>query len=69
MGGIKEFYDLDVWKIGHDLVMDIYRVTTTFPQEEKYGLISQIQRAASSVTANIAEGFSRYHYRDKIRFY
>ncbi len=69
MNEIKEFYDLDVWKTGHKLVIDVYQVTKTFPREEIYGLVSQIRRAASSITANIAEGFSRYHYRDKIKFY
>ena len=47
----------------------MYTVTKNFPEDEKYGLISQIRRAAVSITANIAEGFSRYHYNDKINFY
>ena len=66
---INCFYDLDVWKVAHELVLSIYEITAHFPQSEKYGLVSQMQRAVSSVTANIAEGFSRYHYKDKIRFY
>ena len=66
---IKNFYDLDAWKKGHKLAIDIYKITNNFPKEEKYGIISQLRRAASSVTANIAEGFERYHFKDKTRFY
>ncbi len=69
MGKINNFYDLDAWKIGHKLVLEIYKMTDNFPSSEKYGVVSQLQRASSSVTANIAEGFARYHYKDKIRFY
>lgn len=47
----------------------IYIITKDFPTDEKYGLISQMRRASSSIGANIAEGFERYHFKDKIRFY
>ncbi|KKR06669.1 MAG: hypothetical protein UT32_C0017G0012 [Parcubacteria group bacterium GW2011_GWC2_39_14] len=66
---IKDFNDLLAWQNGHALVLAIYRLTKLFPPEEKFGLISQIQRAASSITANIAEGYERYYFKDKIRFY
>lgn len=66
---IKNFYDLDAWKEGHELVINIYGITKSFPSEEKFGITSQLKRAASSITANIAEGFERYHFNDKIRFY
>jgi len=66
---IKEFYDLDVWKKGHKLVLEIYKITKDFPKEEKFGIIDQLRRAASSITANVAEGFERYHFNDKIKFY
>ena len=66
---IQSFQDLEVWQKGHALVLKIYEITKRFPREEIYGLSSQLQRAAVSITANIAEGFSRYHYRDKINFY
>ncbi len=66
---IKNFYDLEVWKKSHLVVLEIYKTTSKFPKEELFGLISQLKRAASSITANIAEGFARFHYKDKIRFY
>lgn len=66
---IKNFYNLDAWKKGHLLVLEIYKITNDFPKDELYGIISQLRRVASSVTANIAEGFSRYYFKDKTRFY
>lgn len=66
---IKNFYDLKVWKDAHGLVIEIYDFTKKFPKDEQFGLISQMRRAASSVTANIAEGFGRFHYNDKVKFY
>jgi len=66
---IRDFTDLEVWKVGHELVLEIYKITKDFPKSETYGLISQLRRSASSVTSNIAEGFSRYSFKDKIRFY
>lgn len=69
MGKINNFYELDAWKMGHLLVLEIYQITESFPKNEIYGITSQIRRAASSITANIAEGFARYHFKDKIRFY
>jgi four helix bundle protein len=66
---IKTFEDLEAWRFGHSLVLEVYKITKGFPKEELYGIISQLRRAALSITSNIAEGFSRYHYNDKIRFY
>ena len=66
---INNFYDLTAWKEVHLLVLGVYKITKTLPSEEMYGITSQIRRASSSITANIAEGFSRYHYKDKVRFY
>lgn len=69
MKEIKDFYKLDAWQKAHQFTLRIYKVTNGFPKEELYGIVSQIRRAASSIAANIAEGFNRYHYNDKIRFY
>ena len=66
---IKDFTDLDAWQEAHKLVLSIYKITNSFPEDEKYGLISQMKRSAVSVTSNIAEGFGRSTKKDKIRFY
>ena len=66
---IKDFTDLVVWKEGHKLVIEVYRITKTFPKEELYSLIDQMRRAVTSVTCNIAEGFGRKSYREKLQFY
>lgn len=68
-GKIKSFTDLDAWKEGHNLVLEVYNVTKDFPDEEKFGLIIQLRRAVVSITSNIAEGFSRNSYREKLQFY
>jgi len=66
---IKDFSDLEVWQIGRSLVKESYELTSLFPKEEIFGIISQIKRAALSVPANIAEGFGRFHFPDKAKFY
>jgi hypothetical protein len=65
---VKSFENLEVWQIGRDLVTKVYMLTVSLPQSETFGLIAQIERAALSVPANIAEGFGRYHYMDKAKF-
>jgi len=66
---IQSFTDLEVWQEAHKLVLLIYRATRDFPKEELFGLISQLKRAVVSITSNIAEGFSRFSYKEKIQFY
>lgn len=61
MSKIKRFEDLKVWQKSHELVLEVYKVTQQFPNEEKFGLTSQIRRSAASVVANIAEGYKRQH--------
>ena len=69
MGEIKTFQDLEVWREGHAFVLEIYSATRNFPTDERFGLVSQMRRAAVSITSNIAEGFGRFSYQEKIRFY
>ena len=64
----KSFEDLIVWQRAHRLVLAVYSVTGTFPRHETYGLVTQLQRAAVSVPANVAEGFRRRGKPDKLRF-
>ena len=65
----KRFQDLQVWQRAHQLALGIYEVTKSFPDNEKFGLISQMRRAAVSVPANIAEGFKKRSEKDKANFY
>ena len=66
---IRDFTDILAWQEGHKLVLDIYRLTKKFPKEEIFGLVSQMRRAAVSVTSNIAEGFGRQGYKEKVQFF
>lgn len=66
---IQKFEDLIVWQKAHALVLRIYKITKDFPNGEKFGLVSQMRRAAVSIAANIVEGFRKKGKRDKINFY
>ena len=68
-GKIESFTDLNVWTEGHDLVISIYKITRNFPKQETYSMTDQMRRAAASITANIAEGFGRQSYKEKVQFY
>ena len=63
------FEKLNVWQKTADFIVDIYTVTKSFPDTEKFGLTSQIRRASVSIASNIAEGSSRSTAKDKARFY
>jgi len=65
---MQRFTELQVWQRGHSLVLNVYRITTGFPQNERYGLTSQLRRAALSVPTNIAEGSKRLTPSEYARF-
>lgn len=67
---MKEFYfeRLKVWEESREMVEIIYKVTSQFPKEEKYALTSQIRRATTSISANIAEGMTQQSDKSKARF-
>lgn len=62
------FETLEVWREARKLVVKIYKITSRFPSEEKYGLVSQMRRAALSIPSNIAEGSSRESLKDQARY-
>ena len=68
MPSLKSYRDLLVWQKGIDLVVIAYKATTGFPKSETYGLISQIRRAATSIPANIAEGYGRGSRKEYLQF-
>ena len=68
-GKIKSFTDLEAWREGYKLVLEIHQVSRKFPTEERFGLTNQLRQATVSITSNIAEGFSRESYKEKIQFY
>lgn len=65
---IKDFKDLELWKAARSLRHELYKLAGKLPDLEKFGLASQIRRAAVSVTANIAEGFGRFGYQENAQF-
>lgn len=65
---MRDFKKLQIWEKGMDIVVDLYRLTDTFPETERYGLVSQMRRAAISIPSNIAEGSSRYSEKEQFRF-
>ena len=67
-GSYRTFEDLTVWQLARKFRHRIYQVSETWPRREMYGLTAQIQDAAVSITANIAEGYGRYHYGENIQF-
>jgi len=67
-GMIRSFKDLIVWQKAFQLCLDVYRATKVFPKDERYGLISQIRRAAVSVPSNIAEGHGLKSKAEYIQF-
>lgn len=65
----KNYTDVDVWKQGRILSKEVYLVSSNFPIDKKFGLISQIRKAAVSIPSDIAEGCGRNRPKDSIQFF
>ena len=65
----QTFEQLTVWQKAHQFVLSVYIITRRYPKEEIFSLVNQMRRAASSITANIAEGYTRIGSKEKLRFY
>lgn len=65
---MRNFKELKIWQKGFDIAVDAYKLTSSFPAAEKFGISSQITRAAVSIPSNIAEGSSRKSEKDYNRF-
>ena len=65
---MQDYKKLKVWKLSHNLVINLYKITSSFPANERFSLVSQIKRAAISIPANIAEGCGRGSNNDLARF-
>jgi len=65
---MRNFKELKVWKKAHLLCLEVYKITNNFPSEEKFGLISQLRRASSSIPTNIAEGSGYQTQKEFARF-
>jgi len=66
--GINSYKDMDAWKLGYQLGLEIYKATKGFPDDERFGLVSQLRRGGISIPSNIAEGFGRGSKQDYVRF-
>ena len=64
---LKNYKDLRVWQKSYERCLEIYRITTNFPKEEKYGFTSQLRRSVVSIPSNIAEGYGRKTTLDYVR--
>ena len=65
----KSYQDLEIYQRSLEVARKIYFLTKDFPRDEIYGMRDQIRRAAASIGANIAEGFGRFHFKDKLVFF
>jgi|SRR5579859_1333351 len=65
---MRDFRELKVWQKAHQLTLSVYQATRTFPQDERFGLISQVRRSCASVAANLAEGCGRTSQANFHRF-
>ena len=67
-GPVTIFQDLEVWQLGREIRRRLYLVAHNLPAHERYNLASQIRRAAVSLTANVAEGYGRFHFKENIQY-
>ena len=65
---MRDFRKYDVWRLSHELVLEVYKITVSFPESEKYQLVTQMQRAAYSIPSNFSEGCGRDSDKDFNRF-
>jgi four helix bundle protein len=65
---LKSYKELQVWQKSYQLCLHIYKTTRTFPSDEKYGISSQLRRAAVSIPSNIAEGYGRKSIKEYLQF-
>ena len=65
---MKTHKDLEIWQLGIELVMDVYKTSKKFPKEEVYGLTAQMRRCAVSIPSNIAEGAARNSKKEFLQF-
>ena len=65
---LNKFEELEVWKVCRNLHLKVADLVKSFPKDEKFRLVDQLLRSSRSITANIAEGFSRFHYQENIQF-
>jgi len=66
---VNRYEDLEIYKISVEVAIEVYRLTKKFPKEETYGIVDQLKRAVTSIGANIAEGFGRFYFKDKLVFF
>lgn len=63
------FEDLEAWQFAINLAVFVYELTKQFPKEEQFALTNQMRRSASSISANLAEGYGRHGHKEKLQFY
>ncbi|MDD4351509.1 MAG: four helix bundle protein [Candidatus Gracilibacteria bacterium] len=69
MSDVKNFTDLFAWQKAHAFVVEVYLISRKFPKSEMYGLTKQLRDSSVSVVSNIAEGFGRRSWKEKLQFY
>jgi four helix bundle protein len=67
-GTVRAFQDLEVWQVGREVRVRLYIVANRLPDSERYNLAAQIRRAAVSLTANVAEEYGRFHFKENIQY-